>query len=194
MKCRGREYLRIIYGPEYTSEANLGRLRSRGLGRQAVAGPGRVRAGDRGAGTLRPRGAAAAGPRVRLRGPGPGERAGGPETLRSCWYGEQETANKGPQSRRMSRATTQERRNLFTKYTKIHETNFKIIKLQSLPDRILTFLAVVLIIKVTTSVVSNYHDYFPPNFTSDFLRGREGHFLGAFDGRSTRTSCRAPFR
>lgn len=31
VKCRGREYLRIIYGPEYTSPANLERLRSRGL-------------------------------------------------------------------------------------------------------------------------------------------------------------------
>jgi protein phosphatase len=31
VKCRGREYLRIIYGPEYTSAANLERLRSRGL-------------------------------------------------------------------------------------------------------------------------------------------------------------------
>ena len=34
VKCRGREYLRIIYGPEYTSEENLSRLRSRGLGRK----------------------------------------------------------------------------------------------------------------------------------------------------------------
>jgi protein phosphatase len=34
VKCRGREYLRIIYGPEYTAEANLSRLRSRGLGRK----------------------------------------------------------------------------------------------------------------------------------------------------------------
>ncbi|MDG3007163.1 polynucleotide kinase-phosphatase [Paludisphaera mucosa] len=34
VKCRGREYLRIIYGPEYTTEANLTRLRSRGLGRK----------------------------------------------------------------------------------------------------------------------------------------------------------------
>ncbi|MEW4569717.1 polynucleotide kinase-phosphatase [Tautonia sp. JC769] len=34
VKCRGREYLRIIYGPDYTDEANLGRLRSRGLGRK----------------------------------------------------------------------------------------------------------------------------------------------------------------
>jgi len=32
VKCRGREYLRIIYGPEYTLPANLERLRSRGLG------------------------------------------------------------------------------------------------------------------------------------------------------------------
>lgn len=32
VKCRGREYLRIIYGPEYTLPANLERLRKRGLG------------------------------------------------------------------------------------------------------------------------------------------------------------------
>lgn len=32
VKCRGREYLRIIYGPDYTAEANLTRLRNRGLG------------------------------------------------------------------------------------------------------------------------------------------------------------------
>src|SRR5436189_10521 len=31
VKCRGREYLRIIYGPEYTAEENLERLRARGL-------------------------------------------------------------------------------------------------------------------------------------------------------------------
>lgn len=34
VKCRGREYLRIIYGPDYTSPENLDRLRSRGLGRK----------------------------------------------------------------------------------------------------------------------------------------------------------------
>ncbi|HKQ75736.1 MAG TPA: polynucleotide kinase-phosphatase [Blastocatellia bacterium] len=34
IKCRGREYLRIIYGPEYTAPENLERLRSRGLGRK----------------------------------------------------------------------------------------------------------------------------------------------------------------
>ncbi len=31
VKCRGREYLRIIYGPEYTAEEHLERLRHRGL-------------------------------------------------------------------------------------------------------------------------------------------------------------------
>ncbi len=31
VKCRGREYLRIIYGPEYTAPENLQRLRARGL-------------------------------------------------------------------------------------------------------------------------------------------------------------------
>ncbi|PCC68491.1 polynucleotide 3'-phosphatase/polynucleotide 5'-hydroxyl-kinase/polynucleotide 2',3'-cyclic phosphate phosphodiesterase [Nannocystis exedens] len=32
IKCRGPEYLRIIYGPEYTAPEHLGRLRERGLG------------------------------------------------------------------------------------------------------------------------------------------------------------------
>lgn len=32
VKCRGPEYLRIIYGPDYTVEHNLSRLRSRALG------------------------------------------------------------------------------------------------------------------------------------------------------------------
>ncbi|MEO1186910.1 MAG: polynucleotide kinase-phosphatase, partial [Cyanobacteria bacterium J06636_27] len=31
VKCRGKEYLRIIYGAEYTTEENLERLRKRGL-------------------------------------------------------------------------------------------------------------------------------------------------------------------
>jgi protein phosphatase len=34
VKCRGREYLRIIYGPDYDSPDNLSRLRSRGVGRK----------------------------------------------------------------------------------------------------------------------------------------------------------------
>jgi len=32
VKCRGREYLRIIYGPDYTRPVNLMRLKQRGLG------------------------------------------------------------------------------------------------------------------------------------------------------------------
>ena len=34
LKCRGSEYLRIIYGPEYDAPEHLARLRSRGLGKK----------------------------------------------------------------------------------------------------------------------------------------------------------------
>jgi protein phosphatase len=34
IKCRGREYLRIIYGPDYDLPENLARLRQRGLGQK----------------------------------------------------------------------------------------------------------------------------------------------------------------
>src|SRR6185312_6583844 len=34
VKVRGREYLRIIYGPDYTEPRHLDRLRQRGLGRK----------------------------------------------------------------------------------------------------------------------------------------------------------------
>jgi protein phosphatase len=34
VKCRGPEYLRIVYGPEYDAPEHLARLRSRGLGRK----------------------------------------------------------------------------------------------------------------------------------------------------------------
>ncbi|SDM42410.1 protein phosphatase [Catalinimonas alkaloidigena] len=34
VKCRGREYLRIIYGPDYTLEPHLKELRKRGLGKK----------------------------------------------------------------------------------------------------------------------------------------------------------------
>jgi protein phosphatase len=38
VKCRGREYLRIIYGPEYTLPENISRLRARSLdGKRALA-------------------------------------------------------------------------------------------------------------------------------------------------------------
>ena len=50
----------------------------------------------------------------------------------------------------------------------------------SLPERILTILAGALILKVTAMVVANYPDYYPPNFGSDFLRGRERTFPGLY--------------
>ncbi|MEA2130592.1 MAG: hypothetical protein QOJ85_3483, partial [Solirubrobacteraceae bacterium] len=34
IKCRGREYLRIIYGPEYADPGQIDRLRARSLGRK----------------------------------------------------------------------------------------------------------------------------------------------------------------
>jgi protein phosphatase len=38
LKCRGREYLRIIYGPEYTADEQLPRLRKRSLaGKRSLA-------------------------------------------------------------------------------------------------------------------------------------------------------------
>jgi protein phosphatase len=38
LKCRGREYLRIIYGPEYTADDQLPQLRKRGLsGKRSLA-------------------------------------------------------------------------------------------------------------------------------------------------------------
>lgn len=38
VKCRGREYLRIIYGPEYDAPENIERLKNRGLsGKQSLA-------------------------------------------------------------------------------------------------------------------------------------------------------------
>src|SRR5215218_10259771 len=46
--------------------------------------------------------------------------------------------------------------------------------------RVLTILAALLVFRVTLSVVVGYRDYFPPNFDSDFLLGREGYFWGAY--------------
>jgi protein phosphatase len=38
IKCRGKEYLRIIYGPEYTAPENISRLKNRGLsGKRSLA-------------------------------------------------------------------------------------------------------------------------------------------------------------
>src|SRR4051794_15734067 len=48
------------------------------------------------------------------------------------------------------------------------------------PERVLAITAAVLTIKVTANVLSNYASYFPPDFASDFPRGRERDFLGAY--------------
>jgi hypothetical protein len=44
----------------------------------------------------------------------------------------------------------------------------------------LMLLTGLLILKVTGSVVLQYRDYFPPNFQSDFLRGREAYFQRSY--------------
>jgi hypothetical protein len=50
--------------------------------------------------------------------------------------------------------------------------------MQNIPSRtlqhVVTLLAGLLVLKVTVRVILNYHNYFPPNFESDFLRGRIG--------------------
>lgn len=45
---------------------------------------------------------------------------------------------------------------------------------------ILRWLAVVLILRVLVSILTNYVDYFPPNFDSLFLQGRETTFTGTY--------------
>jgi len=47
-------------------------------------------------------------------------------------------------------------------------------------ERVLMCLVVVLILKVTFSVVLGYRSYFPPDFRSDFLRGRQPYFYGPY--------------
>ena len=50
----------------------------------------------------------------------------------------------------------------------------------TLVKRTFTLLAALLILKVTAGALSNYHDYFPPRFSSEFLRGRERDFFGPY--------------
>jgi uncharacterized membrane protein len=45
---------------------------------------------------------------------------------------------------------------------------------------ILRCLAVVLILRVLAAILANYPDYFPPDFDSLFLQGREATFTGAY--------------
>jgi hypothetical protein len=46
--------------------------------------------------------------------------------------------------------------------------------------RVLAILAALLVVKVVLSVVYEYRNYIPPNFQSDFLRGREAYFWGPY--------------
>lgn len=47
-------------------------------------------------------------------------------------------------------------------------------------QRVLLLLVVLLILKVTGSVVLGYRDYIPPNFDVDFLSGRQSYFTGGY--------------
>ncbi len=53
-------------------------------------------------------------------------------------------------------------------------------KTSSAFSRVLAVLAVLLICKVTLSVVIGYRNYLPPNFESEFLQGRQPYFWGAY--------------
>ncbi|MGL6072566.1 MAG: DUF2306 domain-containing protein [Fimbriiglobus sp.] len=44
-----------------------------------------------------------------------------------------------------------------------------------------TWLTLVLILQTTISIVSRYPDYFPPDFSSLFLEGRQDHFHGLYE-------------
>lgn len=46
---------------------------------------------------------------------------------------------------------------------------------------VLRWLAVVLILRVLLAILSNYPDYFPPNFDSIFLQGRQATFPGLYE-------------
>jgi uncharacterized membrane protein len=46
---------------------------------------------------------------------------------------------------------------------------------------VLRWLAVVLILRVLVTILANYPDYFPPNFDSLFLQGRETTFTGVYE-------------
>jgi uncharacterized membrane protein len=45
---------------------------------------------------------------------------------------------------------------------------------------VLRWLAVALVLRVLAAILSNYPDYFPPDFDSLFLQGREATFAGAY--------------
>ena len=93
VKCRGREYLRIIYGPEYTLPEHLESLRERGLsGKRSLA----LREFALGPRALRPERTSQARSRVRIRRTRPGERAGRSSAI------DARSSSPRPESRRRS--------------------------------------------------------------------------------------------
>jgi Predicted membrane protein (DUF2306) len=58
--------------------------------------------------------------------------------------------------------------------------NLRDSKPSVLPAVALKCLTTLLLLKVTYQIVSNYSNYFPPNFNSAFLLGREQHFRGLY--------------
>lgn len=48
------------------------------------------------------------------------------------------------------------------------------------PFIILKWMSYILIVKVTLNVIAFYPGYFPPNFETDFLLGRQDYFWGAY--------------
>lgn len=46
--------------------------------------------------------------------------------------------------------------------------------------RVIRYLVCALIIRVTAAIVVSYRHYLPPNFSSDFLQGREPYFFGSY--------------
>ncbi len=46
--------------------------------------------------------------------------------------------------------------------------------------QVIRYLTCALIIKVTLAIVWNYRSYLPPDFSSDFLNGRESYFFGIY--------------
>jgi uncharacterized membrane protein YidH (DUF202 family) len=60
-------------------------------------------------------------------------------------------------------------------------------------SRGLAIAAIGLICKTLLTVATNLSDYIPPNFDSDFLRGRETHFYGAYEIAFYSHICSGPF-
>jgi uncharacterized membrane protein len=53
-------------------------------------------------------------------------------------------------------------------------------RLRGDPAWVLRLLGAALVLEVTARIVANYGGYWPPDFNTDFLRGREPHFHGAY--------------